>query len=180
MAELVQKVYAQALFDAACEENILEQVKAELENLNSIFSETPVFLSLLSSPAVTDIEKEEMLSSTIKNHVEPILYNFMRLLSIKQRASYFFKIVECFTEIYRDFCGYITVTAVTAVPMNDNQKEKLSARLSKMTGKKILLDCQIDSSVIGGVLLRYDGHELDGTVRQQLDTLHDTLNRMIL
>ena len=49
-----------------------------------------------------------------------------------------------------------------------------------MTGKKVLLECRIDPSLIGGVLLRYDGHELDGTVRQQLDSLHEKLSHIVL
>ena len=36
MAELIQKVYAQALFDAAVEEDLLEQVRSELDTLAGI------------------------------------------------------------------------------------------------------------------------------------------------
>ena len=180
MAELIQKVYAEALFDAACEDGTLEETRSQLDTLFGIFNQTPVFLTLLSSPAVTDAEKEEMLSSTLEGRVEPILYNFMRILAQKQRASYFPKIAECFTSLYRDYHGILPVAAITAVPMDASQKEKLTARLSRMTGKKVLLECRIDPSLIGGVLLRYDGHELDGTVRQQLDSLHEKLSHIVL
>ncbi len=180
MAELIQKVYAQALFDAALENNTLEETRKELDTLSGIFRETPVFLSLLSSPAVTDGEKDEMLSKTLEGKVEPILYNFMRILAAKGRASSFQKIAESFTALYRDYHGILPVTAVTAVPMDKAQREKLQQRLSALTGKKVLLECQTDASLIGGVLLRYDGHELDGTVRQRLDTLHEKLSRIVL
>ena len=69
MAELIQKVYAEALFDAACEDGTLEETRSQIDTLSGIFNQTPVFLTLLSSPAVTDAEKEEMLSSTLEGRV---------------------------------------------------------------------------------------------------------------
>lgn len=180
MAELIQKVYAQALFDAAVEENLLEETKNELDTLSSVFSEQPLFLTLLSSPAVTREEKAQMLKETISGKVEPILYNFLRILADEQRAGFFPQIQQAFTALYRDYHNILPVTAVTAVPMTGQQIEKLSARLSALSGKNVLLQNKVDASLIGGVLLQYDGHELDGSVREQLDSLRRNLTRIVL
>ena len=64
--------------------------------------------------------------------------------------------------------------------MTGQQIEKLSARLSALSGKNVLLQNKVDASLIGGVLLQYDGHELDGSVREQLDSLRRNLTRIVL
>lgn len=180
MAELIQRVYAQSLFDAAIEENCLEETSKEMEMLNGIFSETPAFLTLLSSPAVTDDEKLKMLQETLSGRIEGILYNFMRILADKGRASLFPQIAQEFVAIYRAYHGILPVTAVTAVPMSKEQISRLEQKLSASTGKKVLLDNQVDPALIGGVLLRYDGHEVDGTVKDRLDNLRKALSQMVL
>lgn len=180
MAELIEKVYAQSLFDAAIEENSLEETMKEVDMLDSIFKETPAFLTLLSSPAVTDGEKQEMLRNTLSGRVEGIMYNFMRILADKGRASLFPLIAKEFTAIYRAHHGILPVTAVTAVPMDERQIVRLGEKLSASIGKKVLLDNKIDPSLLGGVLLRYDGHEVDGSVKDRLDNLRKALRGIVL
>ena len=87
MAELIQKVYAQALFDAAVEDGLLEQVRSELETLTGICASQPPFLTILASPAISREEKAEILHNTIDGKVQPILYNFFRILADEQRAG---------------------------------------------------------------------------------------------
>ena len=180
MAELIQKVYAQSLFDAALEEGNVEKVSEEVAALNGIFKGSPEYLTLLSSPAVTDTEKKELIDATLLGKVERIVYNFMRILADKQRASLFPLIAEEFVTVYRSYHGILPVTAVTAVPMTEAQIERLSAKLSASIGKKVLLENQVDASRIGGVLLKYEGREIDGTVRDSLDNLRKALSHMVV
>lgn len=180
MAELIERVYAQSLFDAAIEENALEETMKQVDMLKGIFGETPAFLTLLSSPAVTDGEKQELLQNTLSGRIEGILYNFMRILADKGRASLFQKIADEFTAIYRAYHGILPVTAVTAFPMSEQQIARLGEKLSASIGKKVLLDNKIDPSLIGGVLLRYDGHEIDGSVKDRLDKLRGVLRGIVL
>jgi F-type H+-transporting ATPase subunit delta len=44
----------------------------------------------------------------------------------------------------------------------------------------VQLENQVDPSLIGGVLLRYDGHEIDGSVKERLDNLRRTLGQIVL
>lgn len=179
MAELIQKVYAEALFGAALEDGVLETVRKELEELNGIFSESPEFLTMLSSPALTPAEKGGVLESTFEGKVEPHLYNFLRILADKGRANAFPGIYEEFCSLSRDHDGIILVEATTAVAMTDGQKAKLSAKLAAQTGKKIELVNIVDPDVMGGMILRYEGSEIDGSVRERMSALRRRLHSTI-
>ena len=180
MAELIQKVYAQALFDAAVEEDLLEQVRSELDTLAGICAGQPVFLTILSSPAVSREEKAEILRDTIGGRVQKIVYNFFRILADEQRAGLLPQIQESFTALYRQYHNILPVKAVTAIPMPEDQVQRLSERLSALSGKNVLLQNEADPALIGGVLLQYDGHELDGSVRERLDSLRRNLSSIVL
>jgi len=179
MAELIRKVYAEALFGAALEDGVLETVRFELDQLNGLFKESPEFLTMLASPALTPAEKGSILETTFGGRVSMHLYNFLRILSDKGRAEAFPEIAEEFRTLCRDHDGIILVEASTAVPMTDGQKAKLSEKLAAMTGKKIELKNLVDPALLGGVVLRYEGSEVDGSVKERLSALRRRLRGTI-
>lgn len=179
MAELIQKVYAEALFGAALEDGVLDTVRKELDELNGLFGESPEFLTMLSSPALTPAEKGGILETTFGGKVEAHLYNFLRILADKGRASAFPAIAEEFHTLCRDHDGVILVEASTAVPMTEEQKTKLSEKLCAKTGKKIELKNIVDPALLGGMVLRYEGSEIDGSVKERIHSLRRRLQNTI-
>lgn len=80
MAELAEKIYGDALFQSALEENKLDEVKAQLDTLVAVFQKETAFLSMLDSPAMDAGDKQKILQETFDGKVEEILYNFLRIL----------------------------------------------------------------------------------------------------
>lgn len=179
MAELVEKVYASALFEAAEEENVLEEIRGQLEALNGIFSADFQYLRLLSSPAVTEEEKHSLLKESLEGRIHTLLYHFLLILSDKGRTERFPAITEEFEALYRKKMGLLGVEAVTAVALSDVQKEKLRLKLSALTGKTVLLQNTVDPKTLGGVILRYSNREIDGSVRERLNGLRKSLKGVI-
>lgn len=179
MAELVEKVYAAALFDAAEESGALEEVRSELTILNSIFGENPAFLQLLSSPAVTVGEKHAMLKDTVESKIHGHLFNFLRILSDKGRAALFPRMTTEFEALYRVKRNLLHVEAVTAVTLTTGQLQKLEEKLVGMTGKRILLENKVDPAILGGVILKYNHSEIDGSARERLNGLRTALKNII-
>ena len=179
MAELAEKIYADALFSSAVEEKRLEEVKKDLEGVYEAFKENTEFFGMMDSPTFEKEEKSKILKEIFEEKTEVLLYNFICLLCDKKRMSLFLKIAESFFESYRDYHGFMEVNVVSAVALSEEQKEKLKEKLSALTGKKILLKTQIDPSVIGGVILRYDNKEIDGSVQKKIDSLRNTIRSVI-
>ena len=72
------------------------------------------------------------------------------------------------------------VNVVSAVELTVAQKEKLTAKLSKLTGKDIDLTNEIEPDCLGGIRLDYDGKRIDGTVRNRLDEIRNLLKNTVL
>ncbi len=179
MAELAEKIYADALFSSAVEENCLEAVKEDLEGLCEAFKDNTDFFGMMDAPTFENEEKARILKDVFEGKTEKLLYNFICLLCDKKRMSLFLKISESFFDSYREHHGFLEVNVASAVALSDTQKEKLREKLSALTGKKILLKTQIEPSVIGGIILRYDNKEIDGSVQKKIDSLRNTIRSVI-
>ncbi len=172
--------YGNALYDLACEENTREAWLGELYTVRDLFAEQEDFPALLSSRAVSVRERLEVLDRCFAGSLSPYLLNYLKILCEKGTIREFPDCVRQYEIRYREDEGIAEVTAVTAVPLREAQKERLCEKLTAVLQKKILLSCRVDPAVLGGVRLTADGRELDGTVRRRLDELAKSLERMVL
>ena len=63
----------------------------------------------------------------------------------------------------------------TAIPLDDERREKLAQALSKATGKKVSVKVVVDPSVLGGVVAQVGDTVIDGSVRRRLEQLKEVL-----
>ena len=59
----------------------------------------------------------------------------------------------------------------SAVPLTDDQKDRLAAALANATGKQVEVKVVVDPSVLGGLVATVGDTVIDGTVRSRLDQL---------
>ncbi len=56
-----------------------------------------------------------------------------------------------------------------AVPLSDQQKQRLGAALAKLYGRQVHLNLDVDPEVLGGIRVRVGDEVIDGTVASRLD-----------
>lgn len=169
------KEYGGALFDLAREEDLLDRVYDDMQTVAALFEQNPAYRHLLEDPALHKAERLDLLDQAFREGVHPYVLNFLKLLCEHGGLG---EVPGCLTryrELLYEVRGILPVTAVTAAPLTDAQKQALCGRLQAMTGKTVQLDCRIDTAVLGGVRLHYAGRELDGTVQGQLTRLRELL-----
>ena len=81
---------------------------------------------------------------------------------------------------YTHLHNILEVTAVSAIALTAPSREKLLAKLQKMTGKNIVLTETVDPAVLGGLRLDMDGTRLDGTVQRHLERLRTEIDGAVL
>ena len=173
-------VYGEALYALAKDENKSDVMLAQLKALDESFASEPDFLRLLSAPNLSKIERKEILDASFKGKLEPYILNFLKILMEKGYIRQFSRCVQVFCERFNEEHGIMPVSAVTALPMSDSQKAKLTAKLAAITGKQIDLTNTIDPACIGGVRLDYDGKRVDDTIIHRLDAMSNMLKNTIL
>ena len=176
----VGTVYGESLYELAKDENLTQQIGAELSVLQQSFRQEPDFVRLLSSPNLTKTERCQILDDSFRGNVHPYLLNFLKILTEKGYVRYFADCCASFRIRYNEAHNILPVTAVTAVALTQEQSARLAEKLEKLTEKKIELTNRIDTQVLGGVRLDFDGKSVDDTLANRLAAISRLLNNTIL
>lgn len=121
-----------------------------------------------------------MLDEVFRNRVNIYTLNFMKLLV---ERGYFHDIIGCLKEYVKAYNignNIEVVTVISPVALNQGQKDKLCAKLSKKLGKAIELNEKIDPSLLGGVRIEMQSDMLDGSVKSRLDDIREILSNTVL
>ena len=174
------KNYGNALYELARDEGLSEDIYAQFSQVTEIFSQTPDYIRLLSTPPVSKQARWAVLDEAFGGRLQPYLLNFLKILCQK---GYIRQHGDCFAQYrsrYNEDHGILSAVAVTAAPLTPVLREKLVQKLCAVTGKQVHLELRVDPSVLGGVRLEMDGRQLDGTVKQRLNTLRQSLSQTVL
>ena len=108
------------------------------------------------------------------------MLNFLKILTEKGYMRHFGDCCKAYTAHFDQDNGIVRVTAVTAVALTDSQTARLTEKLSRSTGKQVILHNRVEPGVLGGVRLDYDGQRLDDTVSHHLDAVRELLSKTVL
>lgn len=174
MMTALEKEYGDALYSLAQEENCLDEVLDGLTLAAAVFQENPDYLSLVQNPALPKEERLDLLDKAFSG-VHVYVLHLLKLLCERSALSLTPGALEQYKALLFEERGILPVEAVSAVPLTEEQRKALTDKLSARTGKTILLENTIDPSLLGGVKLRYEGRELDGTAAGRLSALRRSL-----
>jgi len=118
-------------------------------------------VQILMSPDVREDEKRILIDNVFKDNVSGPMLKILKKIFLK-------------------YSDVVTVTAITAVPMNKESKLKLKSVLSEKIQKDIVLENEVDTSIIGGVLLKVEEKIIDATLGNELRSIRKTLKEVSL
>lgn len=176
----IGSVYGEALYELACSEGLDKAILDELKVLDKSFHQEPGFVKLLCSHSVSKQERCQVLDDSFRGKVNQYLLNFLKILTEKGYMHHFTHCCEAYTRHYNEDHNILSVRAVTAVPLTDKQAQALTQKLTRMTGKTILLENRVDATCLGGVRLDYDGRRLDDTICHRMESIRELLKNTVL
>ncbi len=180
MAKLVAKTYAESLFEVGVEEDSLDTLLEELEFIVKVFKQSPDFFELFKTPRINIDERKGVIQQTFGDKISKTMLNFLKILLDKKRTSAIFDIKNEFKTLVYKHNDIIEATVVSAVQLEDSQLEKLTQRLIKSTGSKIIINNRVDESLIGGVVLKLGDKVVDDSIKSRLKSIKEELAQLIV
>ena len=173
------KAYGDALFMLAEELSITDEIKRDADTVCALIEANPSYTSLLDSPALSCDERLKLIDGSLGS-LDKNLVNLIKILAEKRLTHILGKALGFFREAYDRSRGIERVTVISAVPMTDAQIGRLKAKLEAITKKQIIVKNTCDPSLLGGMKLRYQGLQLDGTVKTKLDGFAKRLSELVI
>jgi F-type H+-transporting ATPase subunit delta len=171
---VVDRVYANALFEAAREEGRLEPVREQLAQVVSAESEVPELRELLRNPQVDPRARTAALEELFAD-ADELLRNFLLVLADKGRAGQLEEIGREFERLVAEHEGVVHAQLTTAVELSDDEARKLLGQIEQASGRKVEASRTVDPGLIGGIVLQVGSHRLDASVRGRLERLRREL-----
>lgn len=175
MSELitVARPYARAAFDYALEHDAIAQWQAMLAYSSEVAHNDQIVELISASLAPTTLAT--IFIAACGDALDAAGQNFIKILAENRRLSALAEVLAQFTLLSNQHQSIAEVDVVSASTLSDEQLEKIRIAMEKRLSRKIKLHCQIDKSVIGGVIIRVEDLVIDGTIRNRLNRLADIL-----
>jgi F-type H+-transporting ATPase subunit delta len=167
--------YAKAFFSLAKEKNKLESFKIDIEKVADVCRQSPDFIQLLESPVVSTSKKAELIKQIFKSKVNPLTLNFLLLILQNKREDFIPGICHNFLELIRKDMNVKSAMLVTAIEIDSRTIDKIKILLEKELKATVELNTQIDSEIIGGLILRIEDKQYDASVTAQLRKIKQEL-----
>jgi F-type H+-transporting ATPase subunit delta len=103
------------------------------------------------------------------------VHNFLLLLVDKRREAALPAIIAEYRNLANEARNIAEAEVITAMPLTDAEHKALAVKLSAVTGKNMVLKTQLDTSILGGVIVKIGDKLIDGSVARQLRMLKATL-----
>ena len=166
--------YAKAMYDIASEENFINEVYKDMDLIKELYGGSLDFKNLLSNSQINYQDKKKAILSLIEKS-NSITEKLVDLLIHNKRVSIIGDIAISFIQLYNKYNDIKEATVITASPINDDLKSIILSKINISDPKSISLTNIIDSSIIGGFIIRFDGKEYNASVKQNLNNLKKEL-----
>jgi F-type H+-transporting ATPase subunit delta len=149
-------------------------VAGEIAALREAVETTPELAEALSSPQLDSAAKKALVAR-LAEEAHPVVGNLLQVLVDRGRIAELVQIAEAFEQRVAQAANRLEVTAVTAVSLSDQLRDKIVQSIRRDTGSDVDLEESVDPEVIGGLVLEVEGIRIDGSVRRRIDDLRARL-----
>lgn len=175
MAELIGKRYGTALFELAKESDQIDKMQLEVKELIKIIEKEPELLEIISHPQVSTEKKEMMIEDIFSSNVSDYIIGLIDVTIKKGRQGQLIGIFNYFLELVDEYNNIIKVDVTTTIPLADDYRKRLIAKLEKITGSSVIINEYIDAAIIGGIIIKIGSRIVDNSIEGQIKRLSKEL-----
>jgi len=163
------------VFELARERGEIDSWSSDLVRIASL-GEDEALAAWLGSPRFSFDDKAKLLAERLGD-INPMALNLAYLLVARGRLAMAGDIADEYQRLLDSYRGIERAEVATAVPLDEGDKQRLSEQLSRLIGKEVVLETEVDAELIGGMVTRVGGKLLDGSTRSRLLALKRELQR---
>ena len=179
IGDVVGRRYAQALFNLAQKEKSIDPVRETLDAMVMLMETDRTFRYFMLTPRIEDRKKIDVLKKIFSSMAPELFFQFLEVVFDKRRQEYLGKVSYHMENLYNNSIGRVIVKATSARMLAPEEQKVLVSALEDKTDKQVVLSNTVDSSLIGGVMLRMGYMVLDATVKGKLGQIKtDLINKI--
>lgn len=170
----IARPYAQAAFDIAQEKGDLKKWSEMLQLIAAVSSDA-LMQDMIGNPSVERQKVIDIIIGVCAEQLNEAGKNFVKVLAENNRLNVVNEIAERYELQRAEAEKTVEAEVTSAFALSDAQIQQVTTALKKRLGREVNLVTKIDSSIIGGAVIRAGDMVIDGSVSGKLEKLATTL-----
>jgi F-type H+-transporting ATPase subunit delta len=175
MADDRTLAYAEALFGVARAEGTLGEVEDELFRFSQTLQGNDELRKALTDAGIPAARRQQIVEDLLGGKASPTTVALVSMVVGTGRARELPNIIKRLVEMSAAEANKEVAEVRSAVPLTDDQRDRLTKALEDATGKQVEVKVVVDPSVLGGIVAQVGDTVIDGSVRRRLDQLKNAL-----
>jgi F-type H+-transporting ATPase subunit delta len=168
----VAERYASSLFELSLSEGAVEAVTADLDRFQAMLDESEDLRRFIASPVFSSGEQLKAIEAlSAKAGIGGLFANFLKVVARHRRLFALPGMIRAFRAIAAEHRGEVTAEVTSAHALTPEQEEELKVALNGVTGKQVNVTVTVDSSILGGLIVKVGSRQIDTSLRTKLSTL---------
>ncbi len=168
----IARPYAKAAFGYASDHQAIEKWSEMLELAKEMSLVKELETAALSlQPA----QLVQLYVDVAGDRFDSFFTNFLKVITENHRTSALNAIYQQYQRLATDASNLKEVTVVTSSAMSEEQVATLATSIEKRYDCQVKMNCQVDESLIGGVIIRIGDTVLDNSLVSRLTRLKDVI-----
>ena len=172
----IARPYAKAAFEYAREANAFAGWSQGLKLAGQIAAD-PRVAALTKSPLLTAADLAGVIIDVAGAALDVGMQNFVRVLAENHRLLLLPEIATHYEELRAAVENTLDVEVISAVTLSDAQADKLKQALSTRLKRTVRMQNSVDSTLLGGAIVRAGDLVIDGSLKGRLERLATDLTR---
>ncbi|HEY2956602.1 MAG TPA: F0F1 ATP synthase subunit delta [Actinomycetota bacterium] len=174
--ELVAGLAAQATFAGAEADGELERLEDELYELGTLVDGERRLRSVLTDPALPVERKQALVADLLRGHASERTAALADLWVVLRDGRDLGDAARELAEEAARRRRRLVAEVRTAVELDRQRRGRLAEVLTRITGQPVDLQCTVDTSILGSVVVRIGDEVYDGSVRSRLAKVRERLS----
>ncbi len=171
----VERLGVDALLASAERAGKLGDVEDDLFRFGQVVDGDTALAAAIGDPTADIARRVELVHDLLSGKVEPVTLRLAQLalsgFGGRGFAGSLTRLVELAAARRDRSVAYVTA----AVPLTDEDEDRLAARLSEMYGRQVSLKIDVDPRIIGGMRVKVGSDLYDGSVARRLAEVRTAL-----
>ncbi len=169
LVDSLEELTATADLTAAQRAGALDNVEDEVFRFSRIVASSTELRSALTDRSASAARKGELLRSLLGGKANPVTERLVVRLVTAARGRSLEQGLDALSKLAAARRSRTVAVVTSAVPLTDQQKQRLAAVLASLYGREMHLNLDVDPEVLGGISVRVGDEVINGTVSERLD-----------
>lgn len=178
--EFKSNYYAQAVFNVARAENMVDQVEDELRQLKDEITNNLELKKNLTDPSIENYEKIKVMLEILGDDGSKAIKSFAAMMVILDAVDSFEQTYKDFVELTNCLKRQVSIEVISVIELDKEILNEIKENVDKKTGLDVRIKNVLDKNIIGGLVIKIGDKVIDLSIKDKLEDLKNKLKALDL